>query len=431
MGVTVGPLGDFGEYGRLLASLTLYEQVVGRRPGSVLQLGCGACRGIDVLRGMGLDAAGAESLPELLGGALEEHPYVVRTIRHRVPLASASYDLVVSFGYLGRYGCHEMGQVVREHLRLARHLAVMHLPDTGAEAWPGYGGASRPRCVRPVEWWTSLARWVGARSAFEGDGWLIAMPDEAERPARRRRAGGDPAVSIVIPCYNLGAYLPETLESVHRQTRDDWEAIVVNDGSTDDTATRVEEALRRYGHDRLRYVEQPNRGLPAARNAGIERARGRYILPLDADDLLGPAFLEETVEVLEAFPELGIVYTHLQAFGGESWQAACPPWNPCRLLDQNRLPYASLYRREVWESVGGYDPAMREGYEDWEFWVAAAEAGWQATCVPRALFFYRRRPGSLLSHAMRHHTQLHGRIRSKHHRLAERCRQAGRPAAGR
>lgn len=81
----------------------------------------------------------------------------------------------------------------------------------------------------------------------------------------------------MIPCYNLAASLPETLESVRRQTRTDWEAIVINDGSSDNTRDVVRDFLGRHRDPRFRYLEQPNRGLPAARNAGSERARGRYI----------------------------------------------------------------------------------------------------------------------------------------------------------
>ena len=421
MGVVATRFGDFGEYRKLLASVGIYERLFGARPGSVMQLGCGACRGIDALRAEGLDAAGAESLPEFLEGPLDEYPYVVRALRHRVPLASASYDLVVSFGCLARFECYEMASVVGEHLRLARRLVVMELPGTEAGVGVGSAASPGPSCVRPVDWWRSLVRWLGAEAIGEEQGWLIAVPAPRQEMAGRWTSDHVPTVSIVIPCYNLGAYLPETLESVRRQTRGDWEAIVVNDGSTDDTADRVKEAFRRYGDPRFRYLEQPNRGLPAARNAGIERARGRYILPLDADDLLEPTFLEQTVEVLEAFPEFGIVYTHLRAFGSEQWEAACPPWHPCRLLVQNRLPYASLYRREVWESTGGYDPAMREGYEDWDFWVTAAERGWRATCVPRPLFLYRRRPGSMLSRAYRSHDRLVARIHAKHQALVATC----------
>lgn len=415
---------DPAEQRQFLAIVRIYEQLFRKRPESVLQLGCGTCIGISTLRARGIEAAGTESSPQLLSGPLDDNPYIVRPVGYRVPLATGSYDLVFSMRYLDRFGCEHVVGVVAEHLRLARHLVFIGLPGSDA-------GIDAPRspCQRRIGWWRSLLHRLGAEVVGELPEGLLALAGR-NRFTERRGAQSSrtpsapvkaPSASIVIPCYNLAAYLPQTLESVRNQTRTDWEAVVVNDGSSDSTREVVRDFLRRRRDGRFRYVEQRNMGLPSARNTGIEHATGQFILPLDADDLLEPTFLEETVEVLETFPQFGIVYTHLRAFGSEQWEAACPPWHPCRLLQYNRLPYASLYRREVWESTGGYDPAMREGYEDWEFWVSAAERGWRGTCVPKKLFLYRRRPGSMLSRAYLVHEQLVARIHSKHGQFVADC----------
>jgi glycosyltransferase involved in cell wall biosynthesis len=116
-------------------------------------------------------------------------------------------------------------------------------------------------------------------------------------------------VSVVIPCYNSSAYLRETMESVFAQTLRDFEVILVDDGSTDDTRELINHLVaENRGHD-LRSVFQANAGVAGARNRGIAMARGRYILPVDADDLIAPTMLEACAAVLDAEPDTSLVYT--------------------------------------------------------------------------------------------------------------------------
>ncbi|MGH9799036.1 MAG: glycosyltransferase family A protein, partial [Blastocatellia bacterium] len=119
-----------------------------------------------------------------------------------------------------------------------------------------------------------------------------------------------PAVSIIIPAYNLAPYIAETLDSVFAQTCRDFEIIVINDGSTDDT----EERIAPY-RNRIVYIRQENRGVMAARNVGLQAARGRYIALLDGDDLWLPNFLEVLVGMLEADPDLSVAYPNARYFG--------------------------------------------------------------------------------------------------------------------
>jgi len=115
-------------------------------------------------------------------------------------------------------------------------------------------------------------------------------------------------ISVIITCYNYGHFLSEAIESVLNQTFEAPEIIVVNDGSTDNTA----EIAARYP---ILIVNQNNQGLPTARNVGISKSNGIYILPLDADDKLHPQYLEKVVPILDRHPDIGVVYTCRLHFG--------------------------------------------------------------------------------------------------------------------
>ena len=121
-------------------------------------------------------------------------------------------------------------------------------------------------------------------------------------------------VSIIVPCYNHAKYLEECIESVKNQSYSNWECIIVDDGSTDDTAV----VSRKLETEKIRYVYQENRGLSGARNTGIRNATGDYILPLDADDTLNPLALEKMMAVFNKAPETLIVFSDTVTFGHTS-----------------------------------------------------------------------------------------------------------------
>lgn len=210
---------------------------------------------------------------------------------------------------------------------------------------------------------------------------------------------GSPAVSVIVPCHNYGAYLRECVESVLAQTFTAWEIIVVNDGSTDDTAAVAAGLLADYPGHRIRYVEQERRGIVQPRNRGVTLAKGEFILPLDADDLLAPTFLERTVEVLENRPELGYVSTRALFFGSTNKIWPAEPFQPLALLVTNQQTNTTLYRRRMWRDVGGYDERMVHGYMDWEFWIRCTKKGWTGTQIEEPLFFYRRKADSVVMRA--------------------------------
>lgn len=196
-----------------------------------------------------------------------------------------------------------------------------------------------------------------------------------------------PAVSVVIPCYRQAHVLPEAVLSVLNQTFSDWECIIVDDGCPDD-AGMLADAIARKHPGRVRVVHQSNRGVSEARNAGIRAARGRYILPLDADDRIAPEMLAKTVAALEAHPSAAIAHTHVQHFGNRNDVSSAGPLTLANAMTANLIPACSLYRRAVWDAVGGYSPSLA-CFEDWDFWLGALERGFEAVIVPEPLFCRR------------------------------------------
>lgn len=206
-------------------------------------------------------------------------------------------------------------------------------------------------------------------------------------------------VSIIIPCYNYGWLLAETLNSVLAQTHQDWECIIVDDGSTDNTRSVAEKYQAE--DSRFRYIFRENGGLPAARNTGIRQASGTYLQLLDADDLLAPRKLELQVSLLDAQPEIDILYGDVRYFlDGEpavlsySFDMQNVPWMSnmsgqgaavlAPLITQNQFVVNSpLIRIAIIRRVGLFAEHLRS-LEDWDFWLRCALSG--------ACFQYDDRP---------------------------------------
>ena len=195
-----------------------------------------------------------------------------------------------------------------------------------------------------------------------------------------------PTVSVVIPCYNQGHFLDEAVDSVLNQTWQDFEIIVVNDGSTDSLTSQL---LADYNKEKTTVLHTANQGLAAARNNGIRLAKGKYILPLDADDRIGPAYLEKAVHLLDRNPGIGICYCKARLFGAVETEWNLPEYSLSEMLQDNLIFCTALFRRSDWEMVGGYDPGMVYGWEDYDFWLSLIEQGRQVQQIPEYLFFYR------------------------------------------
>jgi glycosyltransferase involved in cell wall biosynthesis len=200
-------------------------------------------------------------------------------------------------------------------------------------------------------------------------------------------------VSVIIPCYNQGQYVDKAVDSILKQTFQDAEIIIVNDGSTD--AFTVEK-LTYYQKPRTTVIHTQNQGLAAARNTGIKNAGGEYILPLDADDVMAPTFLEQAVSILEQHPEIGVVSCGIQCFGRNQKRYLPKGGDVRNFLVENNAAVASLFRKMCWEQAGGYNEHIHPGYADWNFWIDITKRGWLVQVIPEYLFLYRRRSGSML-----------------------------------
>jgi len=202
----------------------------------------------------------------------------------------------------------------------------------------------------------------------------------------------DPVVSVVIACFNYAHTLPDAVASVLGQSLTDLELTIVDDGSTDDSLA-VAQSLAT--DPRVTVIGQENSGQPAIpRNRAISAARGRYVVSLDADDMLAPDVLEIGVATLEADAGAGFAYPQQQDFGISDQLHQHLDFSLDRLKRFNYLPSATMFRRAAWEAAGGYNLNVR-GYEDWDLWLGIAEAGFTGRPARGALWYYRKHGGGV------------------------------------
>jgi glycosyltransferase involved in cell wall biosynthesis len=193
-------------------------------------------------------------------------------------------------------------------------------------------------------------------------------------------------VSIIIPCYNQGHYLKEVLESVSACNSELYELIIVNDGSTDQRTVDELNRLRTQGYQ---VIFQENKGLSGARNTGIALATGKYILPLDADNKVRPAYLTRAIEIMDADPSVAVVYGNAEYFGEKTGLWKTGDYNMQKLMIANYIDACAVIRRSVLDEVGLYDTNMKLGWEDWEMWLRISFAGYLFRYVDEVLFDYR------------------------------------------
>ena len=220
-------------------------------------------------------------------------------------------------------------------------------------------------------------------------------------------------ISIIMPSYNQGPYLPEALDSVLAQTYPHWECIIVDDGSKDNT----EKIAKSYcaKDSRIKYVYQENSGVSAARNNGVAHSKGEFILPLDGDDKIAPEFLEFTLREIVKDRNIRVVYTDAQYFGARNDVYRLPDFSIEQLLGMNVMCITSLFRKEDFEKAGGFNTNMKEGFEDWDFFVSMFQDGeGTAVKIPKILFYYRRKPISRNSAASKAKIDFRRRIWENH-----------------
>ena len=213
-----------------------------------------------------------------------------------------------------------------------------------------------------------------------------------------------PAVSVIMPVFNVEPYVEAALESVLAQTWRDFEVLVIDDGSTDGSVRLVE----RYARDpRVRLLRKSNGGISSARNAALRAASGNLIALIDGDDAWDPEFLEAQVSILHAHPEVDLVTANARNLGGDRDGQPARPWPDARphpdllgmIADEQAVFIMCVFRRRVYEQIAEFDESLRTN-EDYDYWLRAAMAGFRFYRNPRPLGWYRRRNDSLSSSAV-------------------------------
>jgi glycosyltransferase involved in cell wall biosynthesis len=192
-------------------------------------------------------------------------------------------------------------------------------------------------------------------------------------------------ISIITPCFNHGKYIPEMLDSVFKQTLQDFEVIIVNDGSTDDTA----QILDTVQHEKVRIFHTKNHGPAHARNLAISKSNGEIILNLDADNKIAPDFIEKCAAIFDTQPNVGIVYCELEFFGAKTGHFILEDFRMESMLIANCIDGNACFRKSDWQITDGYSDAFIYGYEDFDFWLSILELKRDVYRIKEPLLFYR------------------------------------------
>lgn len=199
-------------------------------------------------------------------------------------------------------------------------------------------------------------------------------------------------VSIVVPCYNQGEWLEDCISSIFRSTYQDFEVIVIDDGSTDRATQRI---MDTFQHPRVRIIRQANCGVCKTRNRGIEMAVGDFILPIDCDDRISETYIAKAVAILEAHPEVSMVGGGHVFLRGE--KISDPVWPlqggyvTDKIMSINYLPPACVFRKSVWRAVGGYPENMAKwAQEDYDYFLSIYLRFHNIYMLPEVVWYYRQ-----------------------------------------
>lgn len=222
-------------------------------------------------------------------------------------------------------------------------------------------------------------------------------------------------VSIIIPCYNDAQYIEQSVQSALDQTYPYKEIIVVDDGSNAETKT----VLKKIEPKITRLITQENQGQSTARNVGIQAAKGDYILVLDSDDYFEPSFCKEAVSVFSSDALIKIVTCQATLlFSDNKKELYIPKGGDIKnFMYGNCALGTSMFKKEDWQRVNGYDETMRSGFEDWEFFIRLLKLGETAFVIQKPLYTYRKREASTTSKANKIRYDLWNYIFTKHRDL--------------
>lgn len=193
-------------------------------------------------------------------------------------------------------------------------------------------------------------------------------------------------VSVIIPIYNMQDFVAETIDSVLKSTYPDLEIILMDDGSKDDSPAIAQSFVAKDA--RVHFFSQANGGVSSARNHAILQAKGKYILPVDADNLISPDFIEKAVEVLRANPMVKVVSSEAVFIGDKTGPWKLPAYSLALLARKNLIDNCAMYRKSDWAETGGYCEKIL-GREDWDFWISMLKRGGEMVRLPNVGLYYR------------------------------------------
>lgn len=209
-----------------------------------------------------------------------------------------------------------------------------------------------------------------------------------------------PFISVIIPCYKYAHLLTYTVESIIQQTYKNFEIIIVNDGSPDNTSFIASSLVEKYSDYNIKVIQTLNRGLAGARNFGIENSKGTWLLPLDSDDAYKNTFLAKAVEIITKNPDINLIFSNIEDLvtGIRGWLP--PPYTTESITRENTFPYSSLYKKELWGKNGKYNEVLPWGCEDWEFWIRSSKFALKPYKIEEALFLYRSHSSEQMSQTL-------------------------------
>ena len=195
----------------------------------------------------------------------------------------------------------------------------------------------------------------------------------------------DQKISIIVPCYKQAEFLDECLQSVMDQTYKNWECIIINDGSPDHPEAIAEQWIKKDA--RYKYFEKENGGVASARNFGIEKATGNWILPLDADDKIHQDYLSSAIDRINEGYDL--IYCKGEYFGDKQAELYNCNYSFERLLESNIIFVSALFSKEISQGFQ-FDERLKDGLEDWEFWISLLSSKESKVFqIDQVLFYYR------------------------------------------
>lgn len=196
-----------------------------------------------------------------------------------------------------------------------------------------------------------------------------------------------PLVSIIIPCYNHSNFIRETIDSVLKQSYENLEIIIVNDGSDDIQTLEVLDSIK---NPIIKILNQENTGPSVARNNALKLSIGEYMVPLDADDLICHETIMDSVKIMESDSKTGVVYGNCKYFGEREYMLKVKNVDKRNLLKGNTIALCSVIRKKAFDETGGFDEQLsRKGLEDWDMWMMMIEKGWKFHYINKTMFNVR------------------------------------------